>query len=105
MGTRDLFFWAAEARRKMLTQRIEAFNLALLPMQKPEEIRSQAQRLEAALVDLEHGSRATDLEKENAELIASQRARAAEIIANRKARGGPVKTKRRKKAKGRRITQ
>lgn len=89
----------------MLSRRIEAFNTALLPWQKPDSIREQASRFENDLLELEHGSRAEDLEKENAALIESQQAHLAEVLARRKARGKPVKPQRRQTSKVRRITQ
>ena len=97
MGVKDLFFWAGEARRKMLGQQIDRVQAAMLPHIRPEERDRQLAELAGRVRESDRGEEISDLEAENEKLIAERKRHATEVLARRKARGeGKPKLKRSK---------
>jgi len=62
-------FWATEAKRKLLTRRVEGLNLALLPYQSAKRIRAEVDSLQFQLTELDMDkktlSEITRVEQEN----------------------------------------
>jgi hypothetical protein len=108
MDVRDLFFWAAEANRRSLARRMEAFCAGLLPHESPETVRTVMGDLMASAEALDQDADEIDrADKENARLIAeanlmmkakrerrrAQRAAGIKPAAKKRRRGIPRKAK------------
>lgn len=89
---------AREARRRALDRRIDAFNLALLPYQKPAAIKAHRDDLSRKISDFEAEEYAGIIEKveqESEQRIAAFEKRKRERLARRRELG--KKPKRKKK--------
>lgn len=83
MDVRDVFFWTSEARRRRLVRRLEAYNASLVPWQKPSDLRSLMDGLEADIEAIDQDADEIEkADKENARLIAE----ANQMMKDRQAR-------------------
>jgi len=63
MDVRDLEDWVRESVRRRLERREEAYNVILLPHQKPEEIRKEVESIHWQIYELEHGDDLDELDR------------------------------------------
>jgi cell shape-determining protein MreC len=86
MGVRDVFFWASEAKRKVVNRQIEACNAALLPQQSPEDINKEMESLRVKATEIDQDvDEIAQWERENAELMAQAAVKAKAARARKKA--------------------
>lgn len=96
MDVRDVSFWAAEARRRVLMRRYEAYNSALFPRQEPRAIELEMTRLQTQLREIDEADEITETEQENARRMAEQNAKLRERQKRKRAMGAAGKKRRRK---------
>ncbi len=69
--------WAAEARRKMISRQIDDAGAALLPFQKPSNIRAYIDQLKNGLAEINTTVNIEEVDAENEKRIGEMNARLA----------------------------
>lgn len=98
MDVRDVFFWAAEAKRKGLVRQLAAYNAALLPHQEQKDLNREMTRLQTQLREIDAADEIAETERDNERLMAEKNAKLRERQRRKRAMGAAAKPKRRPKA-------
>lgn len=96
MDVRDVFFFAAEARRRTLVRRFDAYNSALFPHQDVKVQEREMTRLQTQIREIDSADEIEAMESENAASMAEKNAKLRERQKRKRAMGGAAKPKRRR---------